>query len=208
MAAQVPPVTRRGETREDVHARITASNWQRRSWTLQEVVLAKRLWFQFGNMLIEKVFAPIASSTICSLTIPWAYYCDTIDYDWRNDASFDETQRLYRVWCALIGRGISVKEDLTLCVAIQMDLDISQPTQMPSKDRIRKLWTMLKVVRTGLLCYPGEKFEDPAHRRPLCNPGDWPNIGSSASYLAFIKPEGVSVTLHGLRFQLPEQRNP
>ena len=215
VSTQVAPVTELGELRPDIHARMTGSNWQRRCWTLQEGVLAKKLWFQFANELFCKMRPGDQYGNQAELFFDdvVAYRCDDTSYEWWVDAeTTTATMKVCRVWQALKHRSTSVPEDVPLCVAILLDMtekQIRELLQVQPKQRVRKLWSMHTVIPAGILFSPTQRLDDPEFCWAPSSISDCALVGPPVSYPANVESGGkVSVVLHGFVVDLPTRHNP
>ena len=161
--------------RPDVRARIYASNWQRRGWTLQEGVLARELWFQFQNLAVSQ------DSIEEDLSDPWKeLFDDPVGFEALNPPSTWEIQcggesfalRVFVVWQIFGQRGISRAEDIPLCTAILMDMDIGAINSVVPAERQRKFWTKATELPGCVLFAAGERYDEPALRWALRKPID------------------------------------
>ena len=206
LATAVPPIARLDEIRPDMHARILTSNWQRRAWTLQEAVLAKRLWFRFANETCEKRSLPDPLLDRF-FDDPVTYVADTQDFDWNRPElqQLTSVERVTRVWSLLFGCGITDPDDLPLCIAILLDLQpLARLTRGPPAARHRTLWSMLTVVPAGVLMHPVPRRREPEVRWALADMADVGNLPSPVLHPAFVQPDGeVRVQLHGFTIPLP-----
>jgi hypothetical protein len=183
---------------EEVLARITASHWIRRLWTLQEAVLGKIIYYQFADMSfkVDRVHE--------NLNVKWfdnevAYYAASFDFDWRTLVrALPGVLRTKFVWSALESRCVSRTEDQPLCVAILLDMDLPRLLSVPPTDRTRELWKMFDAIPAGLLFLPGEKLDDIGFGWALKSFVACSGSVSPAAHPAFLTPEGLSLTLHGI----------
>ena len=198
------------EIREDVSVLITVSNWQKRFWTLQEGVLAKRLWFQFANDVYEKRHL----SDYTDQHISEFFYdnevgaaCDETDYHWRQDfPTRSQVHQVSTVWSALKNRAVSNENDIPICIAILLNMDVQKIVKAP--DRVKTLWEMYKVIPAGLLCFPAPKRSERHLQWALKHPEMCSGTPSPRSQPAYMTSRGVSITLHGLTFHIPSDRQP
>ena len=161
MATPILPVEVSNKPCADVQVRIEASDWRWRAWTFQEAILAKRLWFQFRDQVTRQAgFLPGNSPD---------YYDDAVADKARRipyDLGVPLDQLRYAlqipiVWTGLFGRCTSYPEDIPLCIAILLNLDVDQLTNIPSTDRHRKLWTMYPELHSLILCAPCARRPEP-----------------------------------------------
>ena len=211
LGTHVAPSTVWGEIRPDVHARITGSTWQRRCWTMQEGVLAKMLWFRFASDSFCKI-RPDDRGNVVEYFYDdvIGYHCDETDYDWWIDAkTASETMKVCRVWQALKFRSTSVQDDVPICIAILLDMELPELLRVHGKERVQKLWSMHTTIPAGILCSPAERLDDPEFCWAPSLLSGCSLVGPPVNYPAYVNSTGtVAVTLHGFLFDLPRGHVP
>lgn len=183
---------------EEILARITASHWMRRLWTLQEAVLGKIVYFQFADesFRVNRINEPI--------DLKWfdnevGYYSASFDFDWRTLANaLSGIPRVSFVWSALQFRCVSRVEDQPLCVAILLDMDLPKLLGCPAADRTRQLWEMFEEVPAGILFLPGEKLDDTGLTWALKSFVACSTLLPPSGHPACWTPDGLALTLHGI----------
>ena len=194
------------EIRPDICARIMASTWMKRYWTMQEAALARIVWYQFAGDacrlapdydLDRGQFEAVYDSQV-------RYYVHERTFrTWMPQTSISTpTTRMAHVLAALRGRAASVETDIPLCIAILLDLDL-ETLKIP-EDRVPSLWRMLKEFPAGILCYPTQRCKEPDLRWAPNSFHQFDNLGPPMTHPAYITPEGVSLTLHGFTFKIEE----
>ena len=206
----VPPILPGSELRADLNARILASNWVRRFWTLQESVLAKSLHFRFKNTCFQKLHFRSAHPTAISefeyyYNDEVSYYAKELEFSWHLSFHlFSPSIRVATVWWALSSRVTSLPEDMPLCTAILLDLDIKKLLEADKEDRVRKLWSLHTTVPTGVLNTLGPKLNHPGFKWA----NKYMNRGSKIQAPltpAAVSEDGTVITkLKGLIFSLPK----
>ena len=155
--------------------RIAASPWSRRYWTLQEALLAKKLYIRFKDTAIQKLGVrtdDAEAEQIYSRCFDneVEYHIDQIDFGMRSKAYlWPYESRVSSVWSMLTSRIASHKIDETICVATMLDMDTKPLLEIdtgPNEEaiaetRLRKLWEMYEKFPLGVLCRPALKFADP-----------------------------------------------
>lgn len=211
MSTQLEPQLDVSDRRDVMNASIMASSWQRRLWTLQEAVLAKKLWFQFASGAFEKI--SLLSGTVGNFFEAFynneiGYYSEGTDYEqeWHvNTALWDnaEVVKISMVWRSLKARTTSNPTDIPLCIAILLDMDIRELLSASIDDRTRKLWSMFPAVPAGILCFPCRKLETNNFRWAAASMDQCAGFGNPIGHPAYVSPDGVvKVKLFGFVMDL------
>lgn len=200
------PGNRTSLSDQEFLARITASSWARRYWTLQEALLAKNLLFQFAEEAIRIIDPPDQNENVYLhfYDNDIGYYANNDDFMLRRRAStYSEHDKVESIWSSLGGRSTSHRADELICVATLLDMDLGKLLELDEQDRMAQLWKMYTELPLGFLCRPAEKLEDPAV------PWAFANISDCTTLIA---PRVVTATQHSgvLRFAhhgffVPEQ---
>lgn len=146
-------------------ARITASSWVRRYWTLQEALLAKNLLFRFAEEAIRIIDPPDQKENLYLhfYDNEIGYYANNDDFMARGRAlSFSEQDKVEDIWSSLGGRSTSHRADELICVATLLDMDLGKLLDVDEEARMAQLWKMYTELPLGVLCRPAEKLDDPA----------------------------------------------
>ncbi|MCJ1343670.1 hypothetical protein MMC31_001866 [Peltigera leucophlebia] len=213
MSTQLEPQLDVSDRREIVNARIMASDWQRRLWTLQEAVLAKKLWFQFAPGAFAKIsLYPKDSDEVLNFFEAYydnevGYYCGGTDYEieWQVNTLWDnaEVVKIGMVWQSLKARTTSYPTDVPLCIAILLDMDIRELLSTSIGDRTRKLWSMFPAIPAGILCHPCPKLENDNFRWAAASMDDCAVSCPPFGHPAYVSPDGmVKVNLDGFVMDL------
>lgn len=188
---------------EEVLARISASTWVRRYWTLQEGLLAKNLYFQFA----EDAFQISSPSNMNENILlhhfdnEVAYYANSTDFRMRSRSSITTTsQRVRDIWSSLENRVASHSNDEPLCIATLLDMDVGQllDPELPGGRRAERLWGMYKAIPLGVLCTPAEKLLPPAPPWALAHMKDCTRAIPPTSVAAHQIHGKLSFSHHGL----------
>ena len=184
---------------EEKLTRIICSTWIRRLWTLQEAILARSLYFQFSGesvIIVDPSPNENLNEEFYDNEIGW--FCEEFDFKWRKaSAKTPPLDRIAKVWMSLKSRATSKIDDEPICVAILLDMEVNKIVKVPSKERVKCLWSMYYQIPAATLFLPGEKLRDlncgwaPARLRDLGH------LGVPMSHPANVTPLGLSVKLPG-----------
>lgn len=132
--------------------KILSCPWNSRLWTFQEGALAKRLYFQFRNIVydlddgferlrLRGSFATERSIVMDTALLPSlnVLYFDLRGF--RRQTSWEE--KLEVAASALATRTTSVSTDEALCIAVLLDLDVEEIARTSPPFRLQRLWEML-----------------------------------------------------------------
>lgn len=212
-STQLEPQLDTSDRCDVMNASIMASSWQHRLWTLQEAVLAKKLWFQFASGALEKIsgHARLSGPTRYIFEAYYdnelGYYCGDPDYqEWHVDTTkWDDAEvlKINLVWRSLRARTTSYSADIPLCIAILLDADVRELLSVSVNERTRKLWSMLPAIPAGILCFPCRKLEYNNFRWAAASMDDCANLGVPVGHPAYVSPDGVvKVKLFGFVINL------
>jgi len=195
---RLAPAPEEIEVREDVQTLITVSSWQRRYWTLQEGLLARRLYFQIGADAYYKVpvdeFLAGKNTNIYEYCFDnqVRYYCDSSDYAVRT---------LHRSRVRQVTWAFQALKDRDISVTLSIVLDFENIGNIAgATDRAAAFWEQLDQFPAGALFIPGKRFVNIPHLR-------WALCLEAMNALAYLVspvlepaiqgPDGVSLTLKG-----------
>ena len=144
---------------EETCARILASGWMRRLWTLQEGALPAdkgRLWFQFGDQAVN--LRPLWQQMIRLFNTDLGRRGLALDILSRirifttffHRDSNDPGADLSTVDAALQHRSVSVSSDEPLLIGALLDLDVAKILNGSNETRIHRLWSLMPAAVRGL----------------------------------------------------------
>lgn len=153
-------------------ARISASGWMRRVWTLQEGVLASRLFVEFRDRIQD------LSSLVCQMnarTNSLEIELDMVPVECmlavgllqsiRRSRSEDQCQCFINTWNSIKTRQTSRRGDELICFAHLIGLDVADLLYTDDTDwRMKTLFSMLPYVPRGLLYTAGPKLNTDGYR--------------------------------------------
>jgi hypothetical protein len=193
----------------EIITRIHSSKWSQRLWTLQEAVLASKVYYQFLESAIEvdseyKERLGVASSRMRHKVDSevMAVHADIYSFNvWTHD--------LMPLLTALPLRQTSKMEDETICAASFLGLESPEVTQLmktPPCQRMKKLLSFIKIVPRGLLFTRTPKLEDDGYRwapKSFLSQGDqsWKSLVMAEEHKGFRDELGLYVRFPGLRLQ-------
>lgn len=148
--------------------RIVASSWMQRLWTLQEAVLAEKLFFEFSDGIIE----------ILELLPNLAGLTDVVKYSLATEINrLLKRRELPRyvqsgrpgfgfgdVARALSWRTTSRLEDETLAVASLLNVDAGELVELPQEERMRMLLLRLRHLPSNIIFVSGDKLANSGFR--------------------------------------------
>lgn len=213
MSTQLEPQLNASDRRDVMNVCILASNWQQRLWTLQEAVMAKKLWFQFASGAFEKIskykrfLGDAQDHYEAYYNNELGYYSGEISYEeWHVnllDTYRVQLRKLNLVWRTLRARKTSDSADIPVVVAILLDADLPELLSVSDGDRTRKLWSMLPVIPAGILCFPCRKLKNDNFRWAAASMDDCASFCLPVGHPAFVSPNGsVGVELFGFMIDL------
>lgn len=180
---------------EEKLSRIACSAWVRRLWTLQEGVLAPKLYFQFAEapFLFDVYAYPDFEEKLYDNPVSqMAQESDLTRTAW----AVPSLLRAVRTFQALKSRATSREGDQPICIATLLDVDLAELLSAPETDRVRKLWSLFRQVPAATLFLPGQKLDDPVY-------GWAPAHCMDCRHLAMPIDIPADVTSHGVRVSLP-----
>ena len=143
---------------EEICARIIASGWMRRLWTLQEGALPAvkgRLWFQFYDQPINlqlikqqmnRLMKDLSRGELAIAILSRIHTFTTFFDRDCNDLGAD----LGTVDAALQHRSVSVSSDEPLLIGTLLGLDVTAILNGSEKTRIHRMWSLMPTAVRGL----------------------------------------------------------
>ncbi|SJL00896.1 uncharacterized protein ARMOST_04210 [Armillaria ostoyae] len=162
---------------EEKLLRILTSAWMQRLWTLQEALLAQKMFFELADSrlvsleelipwgeesctmdglkwLLLREMAPIVIFSQATPTEP-------VNHLFLHKTSFD----LGTIGHALVKRTTSRKEDETLAIASLLGVDVSKLLDVSThEERMKILLLELRFIPSGIIFSTGEKLTEPGFR--------------------------------------------
>ena len=174
--ASLQPYQSEGMGPEETCARILASGWARRLWTLQEGALPAvqgRLWFQFCDQAVNLQPLKQQMNTLLNdlsrgqlaIAILTQIHTFTTFFDRdRNNLGAD----LGTVDAALQHRSVSVSSDEPLLVGTLLGLNVTTILNGSEKTRIHRMWSLMPTAVRGIpidiLFRLGPRLRDEGYR--------------------------------------------
>lgn len=150
--------------------RIALSGWNRRLWTLQEGVLAKKLWFQFkgGARSLDSLYEALVESQIGEKRMKNRFGIDPVRQDAMNMnlhhtsiARSTGSKRLTALAQALQRRSCMAPSDESIVLATMLQLDLKQILNIPESridDRMAIVWSSQETIPQSIFRLPGAKL--------------------------------------------------
>ena len=144
--------------------RIGSSPWMRRLWTLQEGILAEKLYFQFAKNAFDmdhaynKYFQQDWDQTMQQEWVncnPLSIYVSMLVREVRMIVQDSPISWFGAVACGMAYRSTSVSSDEALCLAVLLDLDMNSILSISENQRMQQLWTL--IGETGFI-HPNALF--------------------------------------------------
>lgn len=144
---------------EETCARILASGWMRRLWTLQEGALPAnkgRLWFQFGDQAVNltplwqqivRLFNDDLSRRGLAGAIILRMWTFT---DFFHRDSKDPGADLATVDRALEHRSVSISSDEPVLIGTLLGLDVAKILNGSEETRIHRMWSLMPAAVRGI----------------------------------------------------------
>ena len=179
---------------EEIYARVLRSAWQGRYWTLQEGLLAPKLFVQthdraFGIRaygIADKWRGEMLSNSACYdheavvASIHNATDRATVGYVQPHTllANSDQTRdhQLIQVWNDLLGRSTTKFEDVHCILANLLDFKAEEILRMPPNSRMKAMLCAQKTLPLNLICGQSPRIEsdDSFDRWVPAYPGGYP----------------------------------
>lgn len=150
--------------------RLACCSWMRRLWTLQEGVLAKKLyfWFKGGPVSFEEMsanydtdwrkYANVGSSLVPTLQ-SWRALASYWEQGGKPGIALSEAEKFPALQTALQYRATSRQKDEAVCVATLLGYDVLPFLKLDSSAaRMKEFWLRLKDVPTGILWMAGNRL--------------------------------------------------
>ncbi|KAI0752505.1 hypothetical protein C8Q80DRAFT_1267050 [Daedaleopsis nitida] len=148
--------------------RIVTSAWMQRVWTLQEGMLAQRLYFLFSDGIIDRARLQELPSShpLNVLRHPVIYrLLDTLFFLNIPSIKPDGPLPFGRVWSLLHQRATSKPADECLAVAGLLGVDASELLSLPRPgDRLKTLLMMVRELPRDILFTRGPRMVEPGFR--------------------------------------------
>ena len=204
--------------------RVFSCGWTFRLWTLQEAILAKRLWFQFKDqaeelsvLKMELLTAPGLDVRLLGITHDLMSQFSWIEIN-PSDQTYDRTLRkkkavgdaLSTLDTALQHRSVTVETDEALCISTLLGLPLEDLISVSNtvEDRMSNVWRLIAEhyggILQGILKLRYPRLETPGFRwapKTLLNEGT--QYRGKARTLCWRDPMLGRLEVDGLHVQYP-----
>lgn len=136
---------KQNRTRLELGYRILSCNWQRRMWTLQEAVFARKLAFKFADGLVFfedlnlQEMGEYMNSVSMDLRMKLDYLCSG-EYRAETLENINQTTRISRLKSTVTNishRTTSKLTDESICLATLLNADVRSLLELPERQRMR-----------------------------------------------------------------------
>ncbi|KAK0496942.1 hypothetical protein EDD18DRAFT_182173 [Armillaria luteobubalina] len=162
---------------EEKLLRILTSAWMQRLWTLQEALLAQKIFFELADSRLVSLeeLVPWGEESCTMDGLKWlllrelapivifspAAPTEPVNHLFLPKTSFD----LGTIGHALVKRTTSRKEDETLAIASLLAVDVSKLLDVSTQEeRMKTLLLELRFIPSGIIFSTGEKLTEPGFR--------------------------------------------
>lgn len=158
--------------RTECFVRILVSSWTRRLWTLQEGALARKLYFNFADDILETERAMLIQTAEMVTLI----YDDSIEYQsisssmsnlwdyWKTAKSDSSRHLLNSFGNELRFRDTSVAVDESLCLTTLAGLDMEKLLKTQEQGRMAAFWSLLPSLSVQCIFWSGPRLGQKGYR--------------------------------------------
>lgn len=202
---------------EELFYRLTFSPWMRRVWTLQEGLLACDLFVQFSDQplhmksAIERLYSRCEDSNAYLTTLRDAcssFYNLSVSADvfssitWKlipggNNVNVASVSRLFAF------RETSHEEDIPVCLAMVLNINVSKVMDAHGDDRMCRLYLQMRHVPKGIVFSRGARLDIPNFRWV---PRKVVGVSSGEDDDALCTEDGIRFRSPGVLFQAEDLR--
>lgn len=163
---------KQSRSRLELGYRILSCNWQRRMWTLQEAVFARKLAFKFadGLVLFEDLnlqeMGGHTNSVYMDLRMKLDYFCSG-KYRAETLRNINQTARINRLQSTVTNishRTTSKLTDESICLATLLDADLRILLETPETQRMRYILDHQKGFSASIIFINGPKIQEVPYR--------------------------------------------
>ena len=157
----------------DIFAKLVTSAWDGRCWTLQEACLARHLYIQLADGVINDVFRRIRRGfsefgytdeeslykELLEFVRPWSVYRTSEIRQETSSATTIQDRQLVDVWNALLGRSTTKQEDVPCIFANLLGLSVLSIMSLPPKKQMKAIFCAQKRIPLNLVCSPSARVQ-------------------------------------------------
>ena len=157
----------------DIFAKLVTSAWDGRCWTLQEACLARNLYIQLADGVINdadrhfgrelSIFAYTDEQNLYKelfeFVRPWSVH-RVQEYN-QKKSSFTTIQdrQLVDVWNALLGRSTTKEEDVTCILANLLGFSVLNIMCLPPNKQMKAMFCAQERIPLNLVCSPSARVQ-------------------------------------------------
>ena len=159
----------------ETSVRLFTSGWMHRLWTLQEGALAKEIYLQLSDGMVDmrslwqSTIRLVASKDLWSFGIAGEIFMDhTALRNFFGDHVGESGVTLGVVGAAVQHRSVSVSSDEPLCVGTLLDLDVGALAVTSINERKSRMWSLMstsgQTIPDTIIFYNGPKLSTKGFR--------------------------------------------
>jgi hypothetical protein len=147
--------------------RLICCNWMRRLWTLQEGILGDRrlhilfksgtldLWKELGKLKAEHKKTPWMCHPMISFAVRTGI---------QQSVRFSGPERMAWLFADMNWRSTTRQTDEALVLANMLGLDATNIYQIPAKNRMKRIISMMHTFPQRIIFAPGARFDEEGYR--------------------------------------------
>ena len=190
--------------------RLYCCTWMRRLWTLQEGVMARKLyfWLKGGPVSFDAMMETWAQDSRFFFQPGYKLNQELRDWralgrDWEVNGVISSISKFPLVQRAVQYRTTTRQQDEPICMATIFKFDLNPLLELnTAEDRMRRFWLSMRDAPAGILWMKGPRFEDDGFRwapSTLINRGSRTHFyGGRPLELGRVETSGLHLLSHGL----------
>lgn len=190
--------------------RLFCCTWMRRLWTLQEGVMARKLyfWLKGGPVSFDAMIETWKQDSRSFFQPGYKLGKELTDWralgkDWEVNGAISSISKFPFVQRAVQYRTTTRQQDEAICMATIFNFDLNPLLELDTaEDRMRRFWLSMRDIPTGILWMRGPRFVDDGFRwapSTLINRGSLTHFyGGKPLKLGHVESSGLRLLSPGL----------